>query len=254
MDNELTTPDVTEIIEDHGEEVPAIAPVRMKHFGRGHRDVSKMRKMGRPKKTPKTYQPEQISTENVPFDTQPMPTEEGTHPEPVETDGDLIDIWERRLLDPGRAAAPIVRIKRPGMHLRWINLTARGRYQRARYDQGYVPVTKDLLSDEREIYGVSYTTEGYVCRGEKQGEMLMMIPEAIYKKIQQRRSELNKKSYGKLKDNLRQAGATHFGNKYGGSAGDQAADAAGGFKGSIAFGTERVTADGSTIGETERIE
>lgn len=250
MADELTTPDVTETIEDHGEEVPAITPVRMKHFGRGRRDVSKMRKMGCPKKFREEPTPAPISTEHVPFDTvQPE-----TLQVPVETDGDLIDIWERRMLDPGRAAAPIVRIKRPGMHLRWINLTSRGRYQRARYDQGYVPVTKDLLSDEREIYGVSYTTEGYVCRGEKQGEMLMMIPEAIYKKIQQRRSELNKKSYGKLKDNLQQAGATHFGNKYGGSAGDQAADAAGGFKGSIAFGTERVTADGSTVGETERIE
>ncbi len=159
------------------------------------------------------------------------------------TDGDLVDIWERRLLNPQGTAAPKIRITRPGMHLRWVNLNTTGRYQRARYDQGYVPVTKNLLVDEREVYGVGYTKEEYVVRGERQREMLMMIPEAIYRQIQTRKGEMTKKTNQVIKEQLRQAGATHASDKYGGSAGDQAADAIGTFKGNIQFGTERVSSD-----------
>lgn len=187
--------------------------------------------------------PEEIPEEEAGELYEHFPTQE---PKPVseeptlETDGDLTDIWERRLLNPFGTSAPRIRITRPGMHLRWINLSARGRYQRARYDQGYMPVTKDLLVDEREVWGVTYTSEGYVCRGEKQAEMLMMIPEVIYKQLQMRKSRIVEKSYENLKDTMRQAGSTHFGDKYGGSAGEQAADIAGGFKGTIKFGRETV--------------
>lgn len=159
------------------------------------------------------------------------------------SDGDLVDIWERRLLNPDHAESIPIRVSTPGMRLRWINLANRGRYQRARYEQGWVPVHRDELVDEREIYGVSYTSEGYVCRGEKQSEMLMKIPQAVYRKIQERRSDLNTQSYKKLRDNLGSAGYTHFKEKYGGSAGDQAAEAASEFVGSIKFGTEKASTE-----------
>lgn len=159
------------------------------------------------------------------------------------TNGDLVDIWERRLLNPNGSSNPTIIIKTPGMRLRWINLSNRGRYQRARYEQGWVPVERGELNDEREIYGVSFTTEDYVCRGEKQQEMLMKMPEAVFKKIQQRRAAINKKSYENLRQNMASAGSTHFSDKYGSAAGDQAADVMGKFRGDIKFGTERVTSD-----------
>lgn len=161
----------------------------------------------------------------------------------ITADDDILDIWERRMLNPQGQTAPTIRISTPGMTLRWINLSSRGRYQRARYQQGWLPVEKAELVDEREIYGVTYTTEGFVCRGEKQQEMLMKIPLAVYKKIQARAAALNKKSYENLKENLASAGANHFGDKYNATAGQQAADAASRFKGNVTFGTEQASAD-----------
>lgn len=158
----------------------------------------------------------------------------------VEADGDLVDIWERRILNPNSRKVPVIHIKTPGMHLRWINCAAPGRYHRARYEQGWIPVTRLELVDEREIYGVSYSPEGYVCRGEKLQEMLMKMPEAVYKQIVKRRNEENQKSVGRMKDHLKSAGSKHFGEKYSGSAGEQAADAVDTFKGDIKFGKETV--------------
>lgn len=159
------------------------------------------------------------------------------------TDGDLVDIWERRILNPNHQESLPIRITTPGMHLRWINLSNRGRFQRARYEQGWVPVHKSELVDEREIYGATFTHEGHVCRGEKQSEMLMRMPQAVYDKIRKKRAELNAKSYKNLKNNLASAGQRHFGDKYNNEAGDVAADVAGKFVGDVKFGTERVSTD-----------
>lgn len=159
------------------------------------------------------------------------------------TDGDLVDVWERRILNPNHQESTAIRIKTPGMRLRWINLTNRGRFQRARYEQGWVPVHKNELTDEREIWGVTYTAEGYVCRGEKQGEMLMKIPQAVYKQIQKRRAELNQQSYKKLRDNISGAGYQHFKDRDGGDAADVAVEAASKFVGNVKFGTEKASSD-----------
>lgn len=160
-------------------------------------------------------------------------------------DTNLVDIWERRMLNPTDTGGYSykIAIKTPAMHLRWINTAQSGRYQRAREHQGYVPVHKDELVDERQIYGVSYTTEGWVCRGERQKEMLMKIPEYVFRKIRENQTKANRKSYEKLKENLASAGAKHFSDKYNTTAGDQAAEAATRFKGNISFGEERITED-----------
>lgn len=192
--------------------------------------------------------PEEVAEEE---EEAPAPKPKGAAPvkkqrqalQKLTTDGDLVDIWERRILNPNTRESLPIRITTPGMRLRWINLSNRGRFQRARYEQGWVPVVKGELVDEREIYGASYTSEGFVCRGEKQTEMLMKIPVAVYRKIQQRRTELNRASYAKLKQNMGSAGYGHFKEKYGGSAGDQAEEAASHFVGDVKFGKERVSSD-----------
>lgn len=158
----------------------------------------------------------------------------------MDTDGDLLDIWQRRILNPDVRQSKPIRIKIPGMHLRWINLSNNGRFQRARYDEGYVPVKKNDLVDQHEIYGASFTVEGYVCRGEKQTEMLMRIPEAVYKQIRQRRYDLIKQSNRKIKDSMQEAAASHFSDKYDASKGHAVADTASHFKGDIKFGSESV--------------
>lgn len=161
----------------------------------------------------------------------------------VNPEGDLVDIWERRILNPHHQESIPIRIKTPGMHVRWINLANRSRYYRARFEQGWVPVHRTELVDDREVFGASYTADGSVCRGEKQSEMLMKIPEAVFRRIQARKSELARESYKKLRENMGAAGASHFKDKLGGSAGDQAAEAAANFKGTISYGTERVSSD-----------
>lgn len=163
------------------------------------------------------------------------------------TDGDLVDIWERRMLNPQQKEARPIHIKTPGMHLRWINLQNTARYQRARYEQGWQPVLRDELKDEREIYGSSYTTEGYVCRGEKQSEMLMKIPEAVFQKIQKAKRDAVEKSRKHIKENLQGAGAKHFADKYNSNRGDEIADSMSSFKGDIKFGTENVAPESDEL-------
>lgn len=159
----------------------------------------------------------------------------------IETDANLIDIWERRMVNPDGIETPPIHLRTPGMRLRWINTSIPNRYHRAIYEQGWSPVQRTELKDEREIQGAQFTTEGYVTRGDRQAEMLMKIPEAIFKRIQQRRSELRDREYQKIRDNMAQAGAEHFGDRDGGSAGAQAGDIIANFKGSVKFGKERVT-------------
>src|SRR4051812_26905046 len=38
-------------------------------------------------------------------------------------DGDLVDIWERRIINPNTRESLPIRITTPGMRLRWINLS-----------------------------------------------------------------------------------------------------------------------------------
>src|SRR5258708_1956764 len=82
--------------------------------------------------------------------TAPTAAPPASDPAVLEVDGELQDIWERRVLNPDQRKSTPINIKRPGMHLRWINLASNGRYQRARYEEGWQPVPKDQLVDERE--------------------------------------------------------------------------------------------------------
>ena len=200
--------------------------------------------------------PKERLAQGLPEEGKPKKIRSGPKPTDIKTaadlaafstDGDLVDIWERRMLNPSQKPSLPIRLKTPGMHIRWINLAATGRYQRARYEEGWVPVHKEELKDEREIYGVSYTTEGWVCRGEKQQEMLMKIPEAIYKKIQQAKYREVEKSRKQIKERMQASAASHFGDKYDKNRGEEIADTMSNFKGDIRFGTERVEPDGEDL-------
>lgn len=159
---------------------------------------------------------------------------------PIAADSNLIDIWERRMVNPDGISAPLIHLRTPGMHLRWVNTGQTGRYQRAVYEQGWVPVSKSELADEREVRGAQYTIEGYVTRGDRQHEMLMKMPEAIFKRIQSRKAEIRHKEYQKIREQMAGAAGKHFSEKYDAQAGDAAGEIIAGFKGDIKFGTERV--------------
>lgn len=151
------------------------------------------------------------------------------------TKGDLVEIWERRRQNPLQRGTPAVRITTPGQTLRWINRAARsGRLQEATEYQGWQPVHKTELKNERELFGVSFTVEGYVCRGEKQQECLMKMPTAVYNSFQKAKVDIIKASYKKLEQNMRQAAASQVG--------EEAAEVTK-LVGGVKFGTESTTTD-----------
>lgn len=161
-----------------------------------------------------------------------------------ETEGDLQDIWARRIANPDDfGTADEIHIKYSGFKLRWVNNEMAGRYQRVR-NMGYRPVEKDELVDPREIAGVSYTSElsgkAFVCRGEKQKEILMKIPKAIWQEIEKSKVAKRRESYAQLKRSIQEAGVKEHTDKYGSAKGDQAADLVSSFRGNISFGTEQV--------------
>lgn len=159
--------------------------------------------------------------------------------------GDIVDIWERRITNPHHQESVPVRIKTPGMKLRWINLANRNRFYRARFEQGWVPVHRSELIEEREVFGATFTADGSVCRGERQSEMLMKMPQSVFDKIQRAKGQKISESYKKLKEQLGKAGGEHFRKQYNDDAiiGEQAEEAASQFKGDIRGGRERVTTD-----------
>lgn len=152
------------------------------------------------------------------------------------TDPKMVEIWERRIINPNPSFAQEIHLKQSGWMTRWINTKAYpGRLQLAR-EQGYMPVKPDELKDTSEIVDLQTSPEGYVVRGDRGEEILMKIPEAVYKKVQRRKVELYNRQYeGKrFKEGIQSAAGEQY-------SGDHA-EAVGLLKGTIKFGTERVAA------------
>lgn len=157
----------------------------------------------------------------------------------------LTEVWERRFNNPGMESGKSIRLKMPGMTLRWINTAIEGRHHQAVYDQGWQPVPVNVLADPASIPDLYKHPHGIVCRGERGKEVLMMMPETVYRKIQLRKAELNHRALKNIRNEVAGAAAS----KFGGDAGEFIAGggtADGNIKtvGSINFGTERVPMGG----------
>ncbi len=146
-----------------------------------------------------------------------------------------LQLWNRRLLNPhGSSSAPIrLKDEYAGMHVRWINTKIEGRYHRAVYEQGWQPVPAEALADPKEIHGLQIL-DGKVCRGDHGAEVLMWIPERVFKSVQRRKAELIHESYqaGNIQNTLMAGGTEKLG--------EQTAGTVASFHGSITAGTERI--------------
>lgn len=190
----------------------------------------------------------------TPTPTAPIPADitiqaepEFTPPEPV-TDPDtqvapdtLVEVWERRFLNPNQRGSSEIKLKASGVVCRWINTAIEGRYHRAVYDQGWQPVPVALLADPTSIPDLYKHPHGIVARGERGKEVLMMMPNAVFDKIRNRKAELNRAATTKMRSELAEAAAGKFGPEAGefltgGSTRDGNIKAVG----SIQFGAERI--------------
>ena len=96
-----------------------------------------------------------------------------------------------RLQNPFGISSQEIQLTTPGTVARWFNAGLYAdRIWRAKH-QGWDPVTPDLLADKDQVGGFVVSAEGYVCRGEKQQELLMYMARADRDAIQQRKTELN---------------------------------------------------------------
>lgn len=201
------------------------------------------------RKTPKIVAPpvsdsqaDTLSTAALTSEEQAVAEAVGNDPLPTVGDQEMIEIWERRFLNPGARPSEAVQIKQPGMTLRWINTAIEGRHHRAVYDQGWQPVPLSQLRDPASIPDLFKHPHGIVCRGERGKEVLMMMPSGVFEKIQRRKAELTRKSLQNIREEVAGAAA----NRFGADAGDfiasgQSADGNIKAVGSINFGTERVS-------------
>lgn len=157
----------------------------------------------------------------------------------------LVEVWERRFVNPGQQSSRPIPLKVQGMATRWINTILEGRYHNAVYEQGWQPVPVKLLQDPSSIPDLYKHPHGIVCRGERGKEVLMMMPQDVFKRIQRRKAELTTASLRKIRSEMAQAAASKFGAQAGEFI-DRGGTSDGLIKtiGSINFGTERVPMGG----------
>lgn len=137
----------------------------------------------------------------------------------AKVDPQRVQVWERRMVNPGRESSRPVFLKDDTFVVRWVNTASEGRFHRAVYEQGWEPVEVKDLRDDPKLLGFN-VTDGYVRRGNQGQEVLVKIPRVVFNRIQRRKAELNNEHIRKTRQRLQEAISGRFG--------DQAADWAGG--------------------------
>lgn len=126
-----------------------------------------------------------------------------------------LEVLDRRLIDPNATGSRKIELKIHGSWaLRWVNLELYdGRYQQVTQEQGWQPVKAVDLKDPRQVLHMNVTEDGFVARGPRDTEMLMMMPQEVFRKIQFRKVEIAKRKHrGQgLKDSINEEIATTFG-------------------------------------------
>lgn len=161
-----------------------------------------------------------------------------------------VNIWERRMINPGsESAAPIV-LKEEGWTLRYVNTSVEGRFHRAVYVQGWTPVTKDELRDSPELLGLAESTDNLVRRGERGVEVLMKIPTVVFERITREKARRELESIKKTREQLANAMASRFGSNAGDWAfGQGVDDGISGLRGKVVDSKERMVVDLDQDGE-----
>lgn len=147
--------------------------------------------------------------------------------------------YRARLANPfGEPSAP-VHLKDRSRRARWFNAAiVQDKVWRAK-NKGWDPIREEDLVDPSQIGFYGKSPEGFVTRGERGQEILMSIPEVVYKAIEKAKTEYNLRNFGsptKMKNEVVEAAGRELG--------DEAAD----------FINRRVGPVGGVTDQYERIE
>lgn len=122
-----------------------------------------------------------------------------------------------RLKNPFGQESREIALTTPGTVARWFNASLYAdRIWRAK-NQGWDPVTPDLLADKDQVGGFIVSADGFVCRGEKQQEVLMYMAREDRDAIQQKKTEINIRNMkmGRQREEVAQAASEQFGDQAG---------------------------------------
>lgn len=106
-------------------------------------------------------------------------------------DAPRIAVMERRLQNPFGAPAVAIRLKNPQMFPRWFNSSLQHDRFYIAAESGWMGVKKDDVLDKRQINGMGTSPEGYVCRGARGEEVLMMIEKTFWDRLQLAKTKRN---------------------------------------------------------------
>lgn len=122
-----------------------------------------------------------------------------------------------RLANPFGSRSEEIQLNKEGCVARWFNAGLYAdRIWRAK-NQGWDPVTPDMLADKDQIGGFVVSADGFVARGEKQNELLMYMAREDRNAIQMAKTQQNIRNMkmGRQRDEVAQAASERFGDQAG---------------------------------------
>lgn len=139
--------------------------------------------------------------------------------QPTEPKTPRISVLERRLQNPFGQPSAEIRLKDPNLIPRWFNSGIfADKIWQAR-ENGWEGVRPEHLSDPEQVGHFKVSANGFVCRGEREQEVLMCMPRDAFHAIQQAKTKANidlMKRPGAVKNDVVNAASSKLG--------DQAAD------------------------------
>src|SRR5687768_17347967 len=102
-----------------------------------------------------------------------------------------VSVLERRLQNPFGQPSSEIRLKDRTMEARWFNTALRADRIWLAKEQGWVGVTPEMLADAEQVGAFKVSANGYVCRGEREQEVLTCMPREDRAKIQMAKTRVN---------------------------------------------------------------
>lgn len=127
-----------------------------------------------------------------------------------------VELIERRIQNPFGAPSAEIRLKDRSLEPRWFNTALRADRIWLAKEQGWDGVKPDMLADPEQIGAFKVSANGYVCRGEREQEVLMCMPRADRAAIQQAKTRVNidrMKRPNAVKQDVANAAGQHIGSE-----------------------------------------
>ena len=132
-----------------------------------------------------------------------------------------VSVLDRRLRNPfGAPSQPIGLLTEGDWEIRWVSSTMRaGRLYDMTRNKGWAFIAASELDGTPDEYGLKVVNDRLV-RGDHGEEVLMKMPRAMYRQIQQAKAEHNTKGLGKqaMRESVAQTTAKELGSQAGDAA------------------------------------